>query len=287
MIRKFLYRVFCGFFLGLSVFAPGFSGSIMAILMGIYHDLVRIMANPFKDLRKNILFCIPLGVGTVISGVLFIFTFSFLFETYEKATYLLFVGLIFGNLPVILTEIKKSGFKIRYLTGAFIAFAAALALGMFSAGLGQTTQAGSVASGLAIMAVSGLAGGAVALIPGMSVTMVLIFVGGYRQIIFTVESLLHLDLSYAVPFLLFAVCAAAGLVLASKAIKFVFGKYPGLANSMVFGFMTGSLISILVESLRINDPGFNWLSGSVMLISGLVVSILFLIIGKTVNKEKT
>ena len=92
--KRFLFRVFSGFFLGISVFAPGFSGSIIAIILGIYQDILRIASNPFKDLKQNIAFCFPLAIGVVGSGLLFIVTFSFLFDKYEKATYLLFVGLI-------------------------------------------------------------------------------------------------------------------------------------------------------------------------------------------------
>jgi len=117
MSSRFIYRVFCGFFLGLSVFAPGISGSVIAIIMGIYHDLIRIVSNPFKQLKANVLFCMPLAIGAAISAVLFVITFKFLFSTYEKATYLLFVGLIAGNLPVIFAEIKKYEFQKSYQAG--------------------------------------------------------------------------------------------------------------------------------------------------------------------------
>ena len=66
MLGKFFYRIFCGFFLGLSIFAPGFSGSVIAIIMGVYQDMLRIVSNPFKRLKENILFCIPLGIGAEI-----------------------------------------------------------------------------------------------------------------------------------------------------------------------------------------------------------------------------
>jgi putative membrane protein len=107
-VKKFFYRVFCGFFLGLSIFAPGFSGSVIAIMLGVYQDLVCIVSNPFKRLKQNILFCLPLGIGAAVSAVLFVIAFKFLFGTYEKAAYLLMVGLTAGNLPEILKQIKKS-----------------------------------------------------------------------------------------------------------------------------------------------------------------------------------
>jgi len=281
--RNFFYRVFCGFFLGLSVFAPGFSGSFLAIVMGIYQDLVRIASNPFKRLKQNILFCIPLGIGAAISAVLFVIFFKFLFETYEKATCLLFVGLITGNLPEIFKEIKKCGFKKRYLIGAGGAFAAALIFGVFAVDMGQAAGAEGITANLPILALSGLAGGAVALVPGMSVTMILIICGVYGQLLFAAESFLHLDFTYLLPFGLFGACALVGLALASWGIKAVFEKIPGFANSMVLGFMAGALIGVLVQSLRLHDASFNWLLGGAMLAAGLGVSMLFVVMGRKMD----
>jgi len=63
----------------------------------------------------------------------------------------------------------------------------------------------------------------------------------------------------------------------------VFERYPGLANSMVFGFMVGSLIGILVQSLRLHDASFNWLLGGVMLAAGLGISMLFVLLGRSMD----
>ena len=285
-VKKFFYRIFCGFFLGLSVFAPGFSGSVIAIILGVYLDLVRIVSNPFKRLKQNILFCIPLGIGAAVSAVLFVIAFKFLFESYEKATYLLMVGLIAGNLPEIFKQIKKCGFKKRCLIGGACAFAAALVLGILAADMGQTAD--GITASLPLLAFSGLAGGAVALMPGMSVTMVLIIFGVYGQLLFAAESFLRLDFTYSLPFGLFSFCALVGLAIASRGIKAVFERYPGLANSMVFGFMAGSLIGILVQSLRLHDASFNWLLGGVLLVTGLGVSMLFVLLGRSMElKENT
>jgi putative membrane protein len=286
MIKKFLYRIFCGFFLGLSVFAPGFSGSMIAIMMGIYKDLVRIAANPFKELRKNILFCLPLVIGAVISGVLFLIAFKFLFNTYERATYLLFIGLIIGNLPVIFSEIKKCGFQKRYLIGGIGAFAVALTICIFTMGIGEAAEINGITSSLTVFAFGGFIGGIAALIPGMSVSMILLVIGVYRQIIFAADAMLHLNFTYLIPFGIFAVCAVLGLVLTSRGIKFIFEKFPGFANAMIFGFMSGSLIGILIQSLQLQDANFNWLLGGIMFAIGLGTSMLFVVLGKTMNKEE-
>lgn len=255
------------------------------MVMGVYHDIVRIISNPFKKFKQNIVFCFPLGIGVVISAVLFLIVFKFLFSTYEKATYLLFVGLIAGNLPVILADVRKIGFQKRYLAGGLGTLALVLIFCFFTYDSGHIYAAEGVASGLPYLSLGGFAAGVVALIPGMSVSTVMISMGVYSQILFASEMLLHLNFTYVLQLCCFFACAVAGLVLASKGIKTVFKKYPGFANSMVLGFMTGSLIDILVKSLRIDDPGFTWLLGGVMLAAGLFVSMLFVALGKTMNKD--
>jgi len=287
MARKFFYRVFCGFFLGLSIFAPGFSGSIVAITLGIYQDLVRILSNPFKGLKKNILYCLPLAIGGAVSAVVFVLAFKFLVETYEKATYLLFVGLIAGNLPEIFKQIKKCGFKWRYLAGGAGAFAAALAFGIFSIGNFALGARAGWSSGLPWLAFSGLAGGAALLVPGMSASMILILMGVYGQLLLGAESFLRLDFAWLLPFALFCLCAAAGLALAARGIKAVFEKAPGFANSMVLGFVAGSLLGVLIQSLRMEDPRFTWLQGGIMLAAGLGVCVLFVVLGRVMDKGET
>ena len=286
MIKRFFYRIFCGFFLGISIFAPGFSGSIIAIILGIYQDLLRIISNPFKKLKQNIRFCMPLFIGVAISAVLFVLTFNYLFDTYEKATYLLFVGLVAGNLPVIFAEVKKFGFKNRYLIGGIAAFAAALALGVLATKIEPVPGGGMLIVNLPVFALGGLAAGIIALVPGMSISIIMIIIGIYSQVIFMAESLLHMNTMYLLPFGLFCVCAVIGLVLASRGIKLIFEKYPGFANSTVLGFMTGSLISILIKSLQMSDVNFNWLLGGVMLAGGLGISMLFVVLGRKMKNEE-
>ena len=286
MIKKFFYRIVCGFFLGISVFAPGFSGSVIAIAMGIYQDIVRIISNPFKKLKENIIFCVPIGIGVAASGVLYIVGFKYLLSNYEKATYLLFIGLLAGNMPVIYGEIKKVTFKKHYLFGALPAFGAALCLGIIAA-VAFKGDASDIISPLYMFALGGFFGGAVTLIPGMSVSVVLIITGGIlSQLIFAVDSLLKLDFTALVPVGVFALCAVTGLVLTSKGIKYVFNRFPGFANTTVFGFMAGSLAGIAVETHYLSSQNFNWYLGGGMLVAGLLISMGFVVLAKKMNAEQ-
>ena len=284
MTKRFLYRILCGMFLGISVFAPGFSGSIVAIAMGIYQDLLRIASNPFKPLKQNALYCLPLVIGGAISAVLLIFTFSYLLTTYEKATYLLFVGLIAGNLPIIFNETKKHGLKKNYLIGVACAFVVSIAFGLSTFGADSIRSAQALSATWYTLALSGFAAGVTAIVPGTSVTVVLIMFGVYSQLIYAAELMIRRDFVYLLPFVLFLICVLIGIVAASKVVKFVFEKYPGFSNATVFGFVAGSLIIVLAQCLNMSDANFNWALGSIMLAAGFAVSMLFVVLRKTMNK---
>ncbi len=271
-MKSFFYRILCGFCLGISVFAPGISGSIMAIIMGIYDKLLGIASNPFKDFKKNVKFLFPLGIGAVISLVLFVLVFSYLFETYEKAVFMLFIGLIVGNLPMVYKEARKSKFKWYYILGSLAAFAIALIVGIMSEGSGEM-QITHTNTGLMYIALSGLLAGAASLVPGMSVSMILIVMGVYDHLIASAKSLDIVTIAVV------GVAFVLSMVVSSKLIKFVFEKFSGMAHFMVMGFLIGSVSGIF---WTLPKGGSN-IAGVIMLVIGLAVSLLFVYLGKKVN----
>jgi len=285
-MKLFLYRILCGFFLGLSIVAPGFSGSLVAIAMGVYHDIVRIIANPLKKLRQNLMFGIPLGIGALLSAILFVIAFDQLFESYEKGIHLLFVGLIAGSIPLVFFEVKKLGFKPHYLFGALGAFIVAIALGVFTTETGLMSGEAATLSDWQGLVIGGFSAGVTALIPGMSLATVLILLGVYSPLIFAADALLRMEFSYIFPMGLFIMFIVVGLMSTAKGVKYVFEKFPGFSNTTVLGFQFGSLVSIMYKSHQIVDPNFTWLLGGIMLVVGLGISVLFIVSGRLMNKPE-
>ena len=274
-MRSFFYRILCGFCLGISVFAPGISGSIMAIIMGIYDKLIDITSNPFKKFKSNLKFLFPLGIGAVISLVLFILAFSYLFETYEKAVFMLFIGLIAGNLPMVYKEARKSSFKWYYVLGAIVAFAIALIVGVMSEKEGAA-QIVRESANLPYLALSGALAGSACLVPGMSVSLILIVMGVYDYLIAAAKAL---DIFTAV---VVGISFVLAMVASSRLIKFVFTKFSGMAHFMVMGFLVGSIGGIFYT---LPHNGSN-LAGAVMLLIGLAISLLFVYLGKKIDIEE-
>lgn len=271
-MKSFLYRILCGFCLGISVFAPGISGSIMAIVMGIYDKLIDITSNPFKNFKNNLKFIFPLGIGATLSLVLFVLVLSYLFEIYEKAVFMLFIGLIAGNLPMVYKEARKSKFRWYYILGGVCAVAVAFVIGILSESVGET-QVFAENTNLLYLAVSGALAGFASLVPGMSVSMILIVMGVYDYLIASAKSLDVITIAVV------GVAFVLSMVVSSKLIKYIFSKFSGMAHFMVMGFLIGSIGGIF---FTLPKNGSN-LAGIIMLVIGLAISLLFVYLGKKVN----
>ncbi len=277
-MKNFFYRVFCGFFLGISIFAPGVSGSVMAVMMGIYTKLLDIVSNPFKNLKKNIIYLFPMGIGAGLSLVMFVLSFSYLFETYPKATFLLFMGLMLGNLPVIFKDANKGNFKPSYALGIACAFSLALCVGLLRLNMAEGSGANAMTTSIYYLAFSGAVAGMSSMIPGMSISMILMVLGVYDHLMLSAKSLDILVIAVV------SLSFVTAMVLFSNLTKFIFKKFESLANFMVFGFVSGSLVGLFL-ALPKNDTSFNWLIGSIMLLVGLGISMIFIFLSKKFNKD--
>lgn len=291
--NNFFYRMLCGAFLGISVIAPGISGSIMAVMMGIYDDLINIISNPFKKFKKNFFYLLPMVLGALISMVLLIKVLDFLFENYTVPAYLLFMSLIAGSVPTVIDEAKAEPIKKKYFIGTVLAFAFALTIGILgksNVAIGvDTSNTASLAMKIYLPVCGGISG-MMSMVPGMSISMLLMMFGIYEPLLGLATGLMSPDRWFSSVWLGEGITVATvvlafliGMVLFSNITKTVFKKYHSLGFLMVLGFMSGSIVSIF--------PGLpsgllNWILSVVAIAIGLSISYLFKVLGKKFNVEE-
>ena len=253
-INNIFYRMLCGAFLGISVIAPGISGSIMAVMMGIYDELITIISNPFKNLKKNVVYLLPMVIGAGASIVLLIQGLDYLFEHYTVPAYLLFMSLIAGSIPTVIGAAREGKIKKTYFVGVGCALAFALTIGMLAkaeyAIAVDTTNTASAAMRVYLPICGGVAG-MMSMVPGMSVSMLLMMFSVYEPLLHLATGILNFDNWFTPEWYtsVLTVCTVAlaflvGMVLFSNITKRVFEKHRSLAFLMVLGFMSGSIISI-------------------------------------------
>ncbi len=277
----------CGVFLGISIIAPGISGSIMAVMMGIYDELINIISNPFKNLKKNIVYCIPLCIGAGLSILAFINLLKLLFSSFPTPAYLLFISLIAGSIPTVFQK-AKNGFKLKYIIGIAVALAFALTIGMLAKNdfilASDLTQAQDNIK-IAFFSFCGAIAGMTSMIPGMSVSMMLMMLGVYEPLLGAASELTKLsnigdNVLLVLPT---GICFVIGMILFSNLTKVLFRKFESLAYFMVLGFMSGSLLSIF--------PGLpncfrDWLLSGAAICIGVGTSYLFKRLGQKFNVKE-
>lgn len=278
--KSFSFRILCGFFLGISVIAPGVSGSIMAVMMGVYPKLISIISNPFKRFKENFFYLLPMGIGALLSLVLLVKVLAYSFERYPMQSQLLFMGLIAGSIIEVIHQTRRVKFKTHYILGIAATFAIALTMGLME---GSAASSGAVDPTFWYLCIVGFAAGITSIIPGMSVSLLLMLFGVYDYLLQTATGLFsdfwH-TVSVAMPV---GVCFLIGLVLFSNLVKLVFNRFPGFAYCMVLGFICGTLIAVFPSSL----PGspVEWLACILLFIVGLSVSVGFQRLGKKLNSD--
>jgi len=279
-VKDFFYRMFCGLFLGISVIAPGISGSIMAVMMGIYDDLINIISNPFKNFKKNFVYLLPMVIGAGAGILVLIQALDFLFEHYPVPAYLLFMSLIAGSIPTVFKEARKGIIKKKYFIGVFLALCFALTIGLLAKSeyvvAVDTANTATTAMRVYLPIVGGVAG-MMSMIPGMSVSMVLMMFNVYEPLLSAAKSF---DVITIMPV---GIAFLVGMVLFSNITKTVFKKFRTLGFLMVLGFMTGSIISIF--------PGLptdllNWVLTIIAVAVGLTISYIFKMLGKKFNVDE-
>jgi putative membrane protein len=220
-----------------------------------------------------------MGIGAAVSFALFIAAFAYLFENYPLQAGALFFGLVAGGLPALWREANRGRgkFKAKYWIGILLAFAFAAYFGALG-DEGSGAGANALAADAWYVCLAGLVAGLSSVVPGMSVSMLLMLLGVYAELLSTASGALANPVGAAAVLAPFVVCFFAGMALSAKLVKWVFGKHPTLAHFIVFGFMCGTLVAAVPLSLP--PTLWEWLGCLLALAAGLGVSVLFEFLGK-------
>lgn len=247
-----------GAVIGVANIIPGVSGGTMAVSLGIYDKLIHAITHIVKEFKKSMRTLLPIGIGAVLGIGILTFVINFLLKNFPVQTNFLFIGLIIGGLPIILSRLKTTGKKVNIGNGiAFVAFFA-LVVGMAAIGEAEGSAADvslNLFNIVKLFAV-GVIASATMIIPGVSGSMVLMIMGYYSTIIDTIELFIKSALSLnmngmmqAVSVLLpFGIGILVGIGVIAKVVELVFVKAPNYAYCAILGLVIASPIAIILMS---------------------------------------
>lgn len=229
-----------GFLMGTADAVPGVSGGTVALLVGIYEELIqsiravadlRHLKRLFRFQIKPLLdelpwkFLLALVLGIFAGAVTLAHLLENLLETQPLFVWAFFFGLVAASAVVVARRVRGwgAGNILLLIFGAVLTY---LVVGLVPMDTPDTLLAFFLSGVIAICAM---------ILPGISGAFILVLLGKYQDVLAAVTGL---DILRLVTFLLGAV---VGISLFSRVLGWLFRRYHDATIALMIGLMVGSL----------------------------------------------
>lgn len=226
-----------GMIVGATMLVPGVSGGSMAMILGIYENLIASVSSFKKHMKENLLFLTLFSMGGLLGILLFARPLLKLIEQFPMPMLYFFLGAVAGGIPLILrqTAISKFSWKIPLYTA--LGLVIVLSLSALPAGTFQPVS-GNGLIGYFSLIPAGLVAAVALVLPGISVSYLLLVMGLYDK---TMLAIGNMDL----PFLIFLGSGILlGIFLTTKLLERLLTRYPQPSYLIILGFIIGSMAEV-------------------------------------------
>ncbi len=258
-MKQILKRFLAGLGIGAGAAIPGVSGAAIALIFGVYEDIIEAVNNFRKKFGWSIKVLIPILVGIMIAVMTCIVLFHLAFEYCMFALICIFAGFLLGSFPGIKDKVKDVKISKKHIISAICGAIFVISLGVLSVVLGSKgTSISKVFEAMPIwlyfvlIPVGALA--AVALtVPGLSGSLILLIIGFYRPLVDN-ASLWGKEIlgvgggqTWAhFPHLVgmigcFGIGCLIGVILISKLMTILLKKFYDVTYFAIIGFVLGSI----------------------------------------------
>lgn len=230
-----LLRVVQGALIGVGSILPGISGGVLCVLFGIYEPMMNLLAHPIKTFKIHFKLFIPIIIGFVVGFIGLAKVVEWMFSEESNISVCLFIGLIIGMLPSLFRDAGSQGRS----KGSWIAFAISLVvLFAFLVSL-ENMGSWSIEPNIFWYFFCGIVWGISLVVPGMSSSSILIFMGLYQPMTAGIGSL---DFAVILPLALGILTTA---ILLARLINRLFERHYSIMSHIVLGVVIASTAVII------------------------------------------
>lgn len=233
-----------GMLIGVANMVPGVSGGTIAVLTGLYDELMEAFGAFFSSeggWRRNLLFLLPVIIGVVVGTVAFARLIGFLLAEYPLQTNYFFVGLIVGSLPFLCGRVSTRTLKTRPLIcgGLFcLGLVAVLAMGLTEPPTRTEPLTDTSVRTMLIILAAALISSFAMVMPGLSGSFILLLLGMYTTMQTAFSSLNWVLIA------LFVVGNLIGIVLIARVVHWLLQHYHSFTYALIVGLVLGSIASL-------------------------------------------
>ena len=269
-----------GIILGVAFIIPGVSGGTLAVLLGIYENLIEAVCNFYKsktDFKKYFMYILPIGLGALTSLLLCARLIKFGLEKAPIITLLIFLGLIVGGIPKLFKTVDKK-IELKDFSLMLIGIVVVLLMLIFNKSTESVSLNNINALGYIILFLVGVLSSATMVIPGISGSFTLMLIGYYEPILNLLNELTSLhnlgpNILKLVPLIL---GIAVGTLLISKIINYLLKHYRTSTYFVIIGFVLASILSVFISVFTYEFNVIHFIIGVVLMcINALLIYKVF------------
>lgn len=226
-----------GLIIGGTMLVPGVSGGSMAMILGIYDRLISSVSSFMKNKKENLIFLVIFSMGGILGILLFANPLLQLIERYPMPMMYFFIGAVAGGVPLIVRQSGAKKLTWRIAGYVVLGLIAVLALGLLPPDLFSAENSTGV-TGFLLLLAAGFVTAAALVLPGVSVSYLLLILGLYDR---TMNAISTLHLPFLLPL---GIGLVLGIVLITRALERALESHPHPSYFIILGFLLGSVFEI-------------------------------------------
>lgn len=266
--KDWFIRLLKGAAVGIGGILPGLSGGVLAVIFGLYDEIIGFLGNITKNFFQNVRYFLPVGIGGVIGVVIFSAFVEKAFGQYEAMFTCLFIGFVVGTFPSLW---KTAGEKGRSTVDISILAVSAIGLTLLMVIGGQSLT--QLAPSFLTWMFSGALIGLGVIVPGMSPSNFLIYFGLYEKMSAGISSF---DFSVIIPLVIGGLLC---VLLLAKLASWLFKRFYSKMYHFILGMVIGSSVAIFPTVILPAFSSEGLASSGLSFIATLLFSIVMFIIG--------
>lgn len=265
-----------GVVLGVAFVIPGVSGGTLAVLMGIYEELIEAASNFYKsiaDFKKYFMYLLPIGLGVVFSVAVFAKLIKFGLDKAPIITILIFLGMIIGGIPALVRNVKGTKTNLKDMTLMLVGLIIVISMLIFHKSNSNVVLTNMSIGGYFTLLLVGTIAAVTMVVPGISGSFTLMLIGYYEPVLNLVNDItsfknLGPNLILMATFMLGVVI---GIIFISKLIEWCLKHYKRETYYAIIGFVLSSIISVIYEVSKFPFNLTHLIIGIVLLVINTVL----------------
>ncbi|EMG27193.1 hypothetical protein X560_1489 [Listeria fleischmannii 1991] len=231
-----IIQFFKGMAMGTVETVPGISSSTVAMLFGIYENIIDALHHlTTKKWKESLRYLLPILLGMAFGMGISVIVVHYLLENYNVQVHALFMGCILGMLPLIWQSGKKIGdhYQIKHFFIMALFFALILLLN-FSLEETHFQIVNATAFDYMYLFLAGFLASIALVSPGISGALILMILGVYET---ALDALVQLD--FKIIFVV-ALGVLVGILVTSKLIRYLIHTFRTASHAAILGLLSGS-----------------------------------------------